>query len=127
MLKNESKSIGEIVSRNSRTNLPSFCISQFICIFVSSSYYLKQRNESHKAISIHEGRKQVIAVTRVAHVVSELMKNVSKSTSYTWQVFEIDESFLKPGEILRSTRVSFECNSRRQEVTRPAMDGTAFP
>lgn len=56
-------------------------------------------------------------LSRVTHGVPELMKNVSESTSYTWKVFEIDKSFLKPDEMLKSTQVSFECNSRRQEVT----------
>lgn len=55
-------------------------------------------------------------LSRVTHGVPELMKNVSESTSYTWKVFEIDKSFLKPDEI-KSIQVSFECNSQRQEVT----------
>lgn len=119
---------GEIVSENSRTNLlPSSCISEYICIFVSSFYYFKQRNNSQGDFDT-SARESRNVVTRVTHGILELMKNVSKSTSYTWKVFENEKSFFKSSEILKPTQVSFKYNSRRQTGSYEiSADGTAFP
>lgn len=53
------------------------------------------------------------------------MKNISESTSYTWKVFEIDKSFLKPDEMLKSSSSFLWVQFSKTESYRLG-DGTAF-
>lgn len=133
-MKNESKyHRREIVSRNSRTNIPSSCISEFICIFVrifvSSFYYFKQRNESQGDFDTWGKKASYRRNASHTHFrIDEKCKQIDglHVKSFRNGIFS-HESFLKLDEILKSTRVSFECNSRRQEVTRPAWMVRPFP
>lgn len=121
ILKNESKYHHRKNSQRKFKGKLSFDIPKPACIFSRLFfYYLEHCEETTRRISIYTDsmEKRVIGVTQVTR---ELMKNISESTSCRWKVFGINGSFLQPDEILdKSTQVSFECRSRREEVTRLA-------